>query len=121
MATTVGRYLIQRLEELGLRHVFGVPGDYVLGFYDMLVESNLRVVGTCTEAGAGFAADAYARVNGLGCVCITYCVGGLNALNSVAGAYAEKSPLIVISGAPGMGERSRWRCCTTKSGNSRRN
>jgi indolepyruvate decarboxylase len=92
---------------LGLKHVFGVPGDYVLGFYDMLVASNLKVVGTCTEAGAGFAADAYARVNGLGCVCITYCVGGLNALNSVAGAYAEKSPLVVISGAPGMAERSR--------------
>ncbi len=107
MSTTVGRYLIHRLEELGLKHVFGVPGDYVLGFYDMLVESKLNVVGTCTEAGAGFAADAYARVNGLGCVCITYCVGGLNALNSVAGAYAEKSPLVVISGAPGMGERVR--------------
>lgn len=106
-ATTVGRYLVQRLEELGLRHVFGIPGDYVLTFYDLLVASEkLSVVGTCTEIGAGYAADAYARVNGLGCVCITYCVGGLNAVNAVAGAYAEKSPLIVISGAPGMGERA---------------
>ena len=63
--------------------------------------------GTCTEIGAGYAADAYARVNGLGAVCITYCVGGLNVLNAVAGAYAEKSPVIVISGAPGLDERSR--------------
>ena len=103
--STVGKYLIRRLEEAGLKHVFGIPGDYVLGFYDLLLESKLEVVGTCTEIGAGFAADAYARVNGLGAMCVTYCVGGLNALNAVAGAYAEKSPLIVISGAPGLGER----------------
>ena len=105
--TTVGQFLIRRLEEAGLRHVFGIPGDYVLRFYDLLEASRMRVVGTCTEAGAGFAADAYARVNGLGAVCVTYCVGGLNALNAVAGAYAEKSPLVLISGAPGMAERAR--------------
>lgn len=105
--TTVGEYLIQRLETLGVKHVFGVPGDYVLGFYDQLLESNLYTVGTCTEAGAGFAADAYARVNGLGVCCITYCVGGLNTINAVAGAYAEKAPLVVISGAPGISEREQ--------------
>jgi indolepyruvate decarboxylase len=104
--TTVGRYLITRLEQCGLEHVFGVPGDYVLGFYDLLVASRLRVVGTCTEIGAGFAADAYARVAGLGAACVTYCVGGFNVLNAVAGAYAEKSPLVLISGAPGLGERA---------------
>jgi indolepyruvate decarboxylase len=103
--STIGRYLVRRLEQTGLGHVFGIPGDYVLGFYDLLVASRLEVVGTCTEAGAGFAADAYARVSGLGALCVTYCVGGLNALNAVAGAYAEKSPLVVISGAPGLGER----------------
>ncbi len=104
--TTVGKYLVQRLEETGLSHVFGLPGDYVLGFFDLLVESDLDLVGTATEIGAGYAADAYARVHGLGALCVTYCVGGLNALNAVAGAYAEKSPLIVISGAPGLGERA---------------
>jgi len=105
--TTIGDYLIHRLEELGVKHIFGVPGDYVLGFYDLLVESKMDVIGTCTEAGAGFAADGYARTNGLGALCITYCVGGFNVLNSVAGAYAEKSPVIVISGAPGLDERTR--------------
>ncbi len=105
--TTIGRYLVERLEQAGTRHVFGIPGDYVLRFYDLLVESRLEVVGTCTESGAGFAADAYARVSGLGALCVTYCVGGLNALNAVAGAYAEKSPLVVISGAPGLGEREK--------------
>src|SRR3954451_23979088 len=101
----IGEYLIQRLYEHGVRHVFGIPGDYVLGFYDLLQKSQLRVVNTCDEQGAGFAADAYARVRGLGAVCITYCVGGLKVANSVAGAFAEKSPVVVISGAPGMKER----------------
>jgi len=106
-STTIGKYLVRRLEETSLKHVFGIPGDYVLGFYDLLVDSSLDIVGTCTEAGASFAADAYARVNGLGAVCVTYCVGGLNTINAVAGAYAEKSPLIVISGSPGLRERVR--------------
>ena len=104
---TMGGYLVAALEQAGLKHIFGIPGDYVLGFFELLEKSSLSVVGTCTEIGAGFAADAYARVNGLGGVCVTYCVGGLNALNAVAGAYAEKSPLIIISGAPGLDERAR--------------
>jgi len=102
---TVGRYLVARLERMGLKHIFGIPGDYVLGLYDLLSRSSIGVIGMCTEAGAAFAADAYARVNGLGAICVTYCVGGLNALNPVAGAYAEKSPLVVISGSPGLAER----------------
>lgn len=102
---TIGRYLIDRLYALGARHVFGVPGDYVLGFYDLLTKSPLEVVNTCDEQGAGFAADAYARIRGLGVVCITYCVGGLKVANTVAQAYAERSPVVVISGAPGMQER----------------
>jgi indolepyruvate decarboxylase len=75
--TTVGRYLTQRLEALGVRHVFGVPGDYVLGYYDQLERSSLTVINTADEQGAGFAADAYARVNGIGAVCVTSGVGGL--------------------------------------------
>jgi TPP-dependent 2-oxoacid decarboxylase len=103
--TTIGQYLISRLQELGIRHVFGVPGDYVLGFYDLLTKSPLSVVNTADEQGAGFAADAYARLNGAGAVCVTYGVGGLKLANSTAQAYAEKSPVVVISGAPGMKER----------------
>jgi len=104
---TISDYLIRRLQELGARHVFGVPGDYVLGFYKALEDSELEVINTCDEQGAGFAADAYARFNGLGVVCITYCVGGLKVANTTAQAYAEKSPVVVISGAPGMNERQR--------------
>jgi indolepyruvate decarboxylase len=104
----VGGYLIQRLYDSGVRHMFGVPGDFVLGFYQELIQSNkLRVINTCDEQGAAFAADAYARINGLGAVCVTYCVGGLKIVNATAQAFAEKSPLVVISGAPGIKERQK--------------
>ena len=104
-SSTVSGYLIQQLYERGIRHIFGVPGDYVLGLFHELEKSPLEVINTCDEQGAGFAADAYARLNGLGAVCITYCVGGLKVANTTAQAYAEKSPVVVISGAPGTNER----------------
>src|SRR3569832_375802 len=104
---SIGEYLIQRLYDHGVRHVFGIPGDYVLGFYDLVSRSKVKIVNTADEQGAGFAADAYARVRGLGAVCVTYCVGGLKVANTTAGAYAEKSPVVVISGAPGMKEREK--------------
>jgi TPP-dependent 2-oxoacid decarboxylase len=104
---SIGEYLIQRLYKHGVRHVFGIPGDYVLGFYDLLSKSKLRIINTCDEQGAGFAADAYARVHGLGVVCVTYCVGGLKVANTTAEAFAEKSPVVIISGAPGMKEREK--------------
>jgi indolepyruvate decarboxylase len=102
---TIGGYLIDRLLHYGVRDVFGIPGDFVLNFYGMLEESPLRVIGATREDCAGYAADAYARVHGLGAACVTYCVGGLSLCNSIAGAFAEKSPVVVISGAPGMAER----------------
>ena len=104
---TIGQYLIDRLYDMGIRHVFGIPGDYVLKFYRMIEKSKIRHIGTTREDCAGFAADAYARVRGLGCVCVTYCVGGLKISNPIAGAYAEKAPVVVISGAPGMRERQK--------------
>ena len=107
ISPSIGQYLIQQLYAHGVRHVFGIPGDYVLGFYDQLSKSRLRIINTCDEQGAGFAADAYARVRGLGAVCVTYCVGGLKVANTTAEAFAEKSPVVVISGAPGMKERRK--------------
>src|SRR5215472_5031186 len=107
MLLSIGEYLIQRLYVHGVRHVFGIPGDYVLGFYDLLSRSKLRLINTADEQGAGFAADAYARVRGLGAVCVTYCVGGLKVANTTAEAFAEKSPVVIISGAPGIKEREK--------------
>ncbi len=102
---SIGQYLIRRLQDYGIGHVFGIPGDYILTFYGLLEKSPLQIVGCTREDCAGFAADAYARIHGMGCVCVTYCVGGLSVANSTAGAYAEKSPVVIISGAPGIGER----------------
>jgi indolepyruvate decarboxylase len=103
--TTVGEYLINQLYSLNVKHIFGIPGDYVLGFYDQLSNSKIKTITTCDEQGAGFAADAYARINGIGAVCVTYCVGGLKLLNTTAEAYAEKSAVVIISGSPGISER----------------
>jgi len=102
----IGDYLIEQLHGHGVDHVFGIPGDYVLSLFDLMARhKKLRLINTCDEQGAGFAADAYARIRGLGAVCVTYCVGGLKIANTTAQAYAEKSPVVVISGAPGMEER----------------
>lgn len=106
MRGTVGEFLIDRLLSSGIDTVHGLPGSYNLGFYDNLYKSKLKVVGTTTEAAAGFAADAYARVHGIGCACVTYCVGGFSIANAIACAYAEKSPVVLISGAPGVKERN---------------
>ncbi len=97
---TVSSYLLSRLQEIGIKHLFGVPGDYVLDFLDEVVASPIQWVGNCNELNAGYAADGYARINGVGGAVVTYGVGGLSILNAVAGAFAEHVPLIVISGAP---------------------
>ncbi len=101
----IGECLIDAIQAAGVRHVFGIQGDYVLRFYEQLSKSPLALINTCDEQGAGFAADAYARMAGFGVVCVTYGVGGLKLVNSTAQAFAESSPVLVISGAPGVFER----------------
>jgi indolepyruvate decarboxylase len=104
---SVDEFLIERLENAGLKHIFGVCGDYILPFFSKLTKSKkITLINNTDEAGAGFAADAYGRANGVACVCVTYNVGALKLFNPVACAFAEKSPVIVISGAPGVSERS---------------
>jgi indolepyruvate decarboxylase len=102
---TVATYLIRRLKQAGLRHAFGVPGDYVLSFMDRLMEEGIELIGTCNELNAGYAADAYARLKGIGCICVTWGVGGFSAMNAVAGAYAEQVPLVVLVGGPRTTQR----------------
>ncbi len=104
---SIGHYLLDRLQELGVGHVFGIPGDYILGFFKMIEESPVKMVVTTNELCAGYAADAYARVKGIGCACVTYAVGGFSLTNALASAYAEKSPVVVISGSPGGREHKR--------------
>ncbi len=97
---TVAEYLLTRLKEIGVDHLFGVPGDFVLGFFNQVLKSNLQYVGTCNELNAAYAADGYARIRGIGAFSSTYGVGELSALNGVAGAFAERVPVIVITGSP---------------------
>jgi len=103
----MGQFLFEYLHRRGVRHSFGVPGDFALPTYAWLEKSPIQSVTMTHEPGAGFAADAYSRINGIGLVVVTYCVGGLNVLNSIAGAYAEKSPVVVVSGAPGRKDREK--------------
>lgn len=104
---TIGSYLIQRLHELGVTHIFGVPGDFSLKFCKLLeTDGKIKFVGTTREDTAGFAADGYARRHdGIGVVLVTHGVGALSTVNPIAGANAESSPVLVISGAPGIKER----------------
>lgn len=104
---TIGEYLLDKLTNYKIEHIFGIPGDYVLRFYKLIEQSDIQHIGMTREDAAGYAADAYARTKGMGAACITYCVGGLSMVNAIAGAYAEKSPVVVISGAPGIKERGK--------------
>ena len=103
--STIGEYLLKKLRDYGVDHIFGIPGDYVVQFFDLIEKGPIQHIGTTREDTAGFAADAYARVKGMGAACVTYGVGGLSMINAVTAAYAEKSPLVVISGSPGIKER----------------
>ena len=101
-------FLFEELYRRGVRRIFGIPGDFVLNLYEALEKfGKLQLLTFSHEPAVGFAADASARItNGLGVCLITYGAGGLNMINSVACAYAEKSPLVVISGGPGKLEKS---------------
>jgi alpha-keto-acid decarboxylase len=98
---TVGDYLLDRLAELGVTEVFGVPGDYNLEFLDHIVaHPRLRWVGNANELNAGYAADGYGRLRGMSAVVTTFGVGELSAANAVAGSYAEHVPVVHIVGGP---------------------
>src|SRR4051812_39775465 len=77
----MGQFLFEYLHRRGVRHSFGVPGDFALPTFAWLEKSPIQSITMTHEPGAGFAADAYSRINGIGLVCVTYCVGGLNVLN----------------------------------------
>ncbi len=97
---TVAEYLLERLKEIGVDHLFGVPGDFVLGFFNEVLKSDVEYIGTCNELNAAYAADGYARIRGVGAFASTFGVGELSAINGVAGAFAERVPVVVITGAP---------------------
>ena len=100
--------LLHALRDRGATEVFGIPGDFVLSFFRVMEESGILPLYTLShEPAVGFAADVAGRANGaLGVAAVTYGAGALNMVNATAGALAEKSPLVVVSGAPGAAERA---------------
>ncbi|KAF9046327.1 pyruvate decarboxylase THI3 [Panaeolus papilionaceus] len=99
----VGNYLLDRLVQLGVTHIFGLPGDFNLGFLDLIEDHpKLQWVGNCNELNAAYAADGYARVksNSLGVILTTFGVGELSAINGIAGAFSEMVPVLHIVGVP---------------------
>lgn len=97
----VSDYIIQELSKLGIKNIFGVPGDYNFNLIDS-VERNLKVqwTGSTNELNAGYAADGYARLNSFGAVITTYGVGELSAINAIAGSFAESIPVVMLVGIP---------------------
>jgi len=96
----IGDFLLRRLQEAGVRHVFGVPGDYNLELLQQLQDTgSLKWIGACNELNASYAADGYARLNGLGALMVTNGVGALSAINGVGGSYSEHVPVICIAGS----------------------
>ena len=84
---TVGSFLFDYIHAKGVEHAFALPGDFTLPTFTWLERSPIQSITMTHEPSVGFAADGYARVRGLGLAVVTYCVGGLNMVNSIAGAY----------------------------------
>jgi indolepyruvate decarboxylase len=100
---TVGQYLVDRLSELGLGHLFSIAGDYSIEWLNSYVTpSKIQIIEEVNELNAGYAADGYARLKGIGAICVTYSAGALCAVNCIAGAYVEKVPVVLINGAPNI-------------------
>ncbi|HEY2507805.1 MAG TPA: thiamine pyrophosphate-binding protein [Streptosporangiaceae bacterium] len=97
---SVGEFLLRRLQEAGIGHLFGVPGDFNLELLQQNDDAGyLKWVGTCSELNAACAADGYARLTGMGVLTVTNAVGAMGAINGIAGAYAEHVPVILIAGS----------------------
>ena len=100
LTMTVGEFLLRRIREAGVEHAFGVPGDYNLELLQQLEDTGtLEWIGTCNELNASYAADGYARLNGMAALIVTNAVGALSAINGVAGSYSEHVPVICVCGS----------------------
>jgi len=100
MKQSIGNFLLRRLQEVGVQHIFGVPGDYNLEFMQQLEDRGCPTwIGTCNELNGSYAADGYARMRGLAALAVTNGVGALSVMNGIAGAYSEHVPVICICGS----------------------
>ncbi|MDB5471007.1 MAG: pyruvate decarboxylase [Caulobacter sp.] len=105
-AYTVAQYLVDRLVEVGLKHMFAVPGDYCGPFLEALdATPGIERVPNINELGSGYAADGYARFTGIGAACVQYGVGTFSALCPAAGSFVERLPVAIISSSPSANGR----------------
>ena len=102
-AFTVVDYVLTRLKEQGVTHLFGVPALYCAALFDAAPAHGVTPVVTASDLEAGYAADGYARTKGMAAVSVANGVGTLSLINAVAGAYVERSPVVVINGGPTAG------------------
>lgn len=104
---SVAEFLVERLANAGVKHLFGTPGVFINPFFNQVkLNSSIVSVFSVDENHAALSAGAYSRVNGIGCVCVDYNVGALKICNAIAAAYSERSPVIVISGSPSIKDRT---------------
>lgn len=99
-STTVARYIHARLLQHGCSTLFGVPGATCDPFFAAAKEAGVELVITASDLEAGYAADGYARMRGLGAVSVTAGVGTMSLLAPIAGAFVEHVPIIVVNGGP---------------------
>ncbi|KAI0304508.1 pyruvate decarboxylase [Multifurca ochricompacta] len=99
---SIGDYLLERLSQIGVQSLFGVPGDFNLACDLVEDHPNIDWIGNCNELNAAYAADGYARVKhgSIGAVLTTFGVGELSAINGIAGAFSEHVPVVHIVGVP---------------------
>ncbi len=105
----IAEYIAIRLRQLGCQTLFGVPGATCDSMFDAAAKRGMKLVITASDLEAGYAADGYARMRGIGAVCVTYGVGTLSLINAIAGAYVERSAVVVINGGPTGEDLTRYR------------
>ncbi|MHB8166249.1 MAG: thiamine pyrophosphate-binding protein, partial [Sulfuricella sp.] len=99
MKIAVSELIVRYLERLGIEYIFGMPGAHILPVYDSLYDSNIKSVLVKHEQGAAFMAGGYARASGKISACITTAgPGATNLVTGIANAYADKQPILIITG-----------------------
>ena len=105
---TLGRYLFERLNQVDVKTIFGLPGDFNLSLLDKIYEvPGMRWAGNANELNASYAADGYARIKGMSCMITTFGVGELSALNGIAGSYAEHVGVLHVVGVPSLSSQAK--------------
>ncbi|KAG7666362.1 PDC1 [[Candida] subhashii] len=111
---TLGRYLFERLYQLQIQTIFGLPGDFNLSLLDKVYEvedahgkGSFRWAGNANELNAAYAADGYARLKKISCLVTTFGVGELSALNGIAGSYAEHVGVLHVVGVPSVSSQAK--------------